>query len=277
LWQASQRVSALSRYNKDMTSKLEMVKEEMLKLKAAFHNKSSSPPVDTKNEKKELVAYETAFMSAFDRRLFVFWMGNNEMSVNRKNCLETIKQKSGLEMILVTRDNLETFVKITGVALHNGYNLLAAIHKSDYLRSYFMHFFGGAYSDLKTHKESWVPEISKTMKNDSLFGCGMQEIRGGSPVGSLYNKTEFLISNGGFFFKPRTNFTSQWYDSVQEEMDKLYLHLLKHPGTHLTREMEPGYPVSWAQIQGVKFHPVVYQYRHHLSRNLPWISLSDYI
>lgn len=283
MWKSYDKISLISQYNQNTTLEFKKTNEQLLHLHTKYKelkssiNPTISPVSPTPVITTNISRYDLEFKLKFDNRLFVFWMGNNELSVNRKRCLQSLNEKSGLWIILVTRENLQSFVAMTGVPLHSGYNLLAAIHKSDYLRSYFMHFFGGAYSDLKAHKQSWVPEISKTMKNASVLASGMQEIAGGTPVRSLANHTGLLISNGGFFFKPRTNLTLEWYNSVQEEMDAIYPRLLIHPGTHLNRDMEPGYPVSWAQIQGVKFHPIVYKYRDHISRNLPWIDLSNYI
>ena len=41
--------------------------------------------------------------------------------------------------------------------IHPAYNFLSNIHRSDYLRCYFMHILGGGYADIKfyTKNNNW--------------------------------------------------------------------------------------------------------------------------
>jgi hypothetical protein len=38
--------------------------------------------------------------------------------------------------------------------LHPAFKYLSYVHKSDYLRSYFMHFYGGGYADIKKYSSN---------------------------------------------------------------------------------------------------------------------------
>ena len=40
--------------------------------------------------------------------------------------------------------------------LHQSFNYLSETHKADYLRTYFMRFHGGGYSDIKKTSGSWI-------------------------------------------------------------------------------------------------------------------------
>ena len=42
--------------------------------------------------------------------IYCFWTGNNEMYVDRKNCLNSIYANSGIEVKLITSENLASFV-----------------------------------------------------------------------------------------------------------------------------------------------------------------------
>ena len=80
-------------------------------------------------------------------RLFCFWTDNNTMSSDRRNALSSLSN-TGLEVIFVNQDNLSNWV-LKNAPLHTSYKYLSSVHKADYLRCYFMHHYGGAYSDVK--------------------------------------------------------------------------------------------------------------------------------
>src|SRR5690606_1936777 len=73
--------------------------------------------------------------------LYAFWTGNNELTENRLRCLESIKKNSGVPFVLVTPGNLEEYI-VNEHPLHPAYEYLSLIHRSDYLRCYFMHHHG---------------------------------------------------------------------------------------------------------------------------------------
>ena len=45
--------------------------------------------------------------------------------------------------------------------LHKSFDLLSSVHKSDYLRAYFVHYRGGAYVDIKHMHVDLVPYLDK--------------------------------------------------------------------------------------------------------------------
>ena len=75
------------------------------------------------------------------KRIWVFWTGDNEIPQIRKKNIESMKNKSGAEIILVTSGNLSEYIAVEKI--HPAYNFLNFAHKADYLRCYFMHHFGG--------------------------------------------------------------------------------------------------------------------------------------
>jgi hypothetical protein len=50
--------------------------------------------------------------------------------------------------------------------LHEGFEYLSGVHKSDYLRSYLMNFYGGGYSDIKHIQYDYLPYF-KQLFDDS--------------------------------------------------------------------------------------------------------------
>ena len=83
-----------------------------------------------------------------ENNIYIFWTGDNEMSENRKKSIENLKNTCECNIILVTPLNLKSYI-LSSQPLHEAYQYLSYTHKSDYLRTYFMHFIGGGYSDIK--------------------------------------------------------------------------------------------------------------------------------
>lgn len=79
----------------------------------------------------------------------MFWTNDKgEITPNRFRSLNQFKEISEVDVILITKDNLHEYI-LPENPLHPSYKYLSAVHRSDYLRTYFMHFYGGGYSDIK--------------------------------------------------------------------------------------------------------------------------------
>ena len=82
------------------------------------------------------------------RKIYTFWTGNNPMSESRQSHFELLKLVSGVEVVLITPNNLSEYI-LPEYPLHHAFKYLSLVHKADYLRCYFMHHYGGGYSDIK--------------------------------------------------------------------------------------------------------------------------------
>jgi len=77
-------------------------------------------------------------------KVFVFWTGDNEITENRKRCLNVLHSKTGVEVELIKASELKQY-EHPDYPYHPAYHYLSLNHRSDYLRCYFMHVYGGAY------------------------------------------------------------------------------------------------------------------------------------
>lgn len=204
-----------------------------------------------------------AQLSAIPLVIFCFWTGNNEMSGNRKKCLKSIKANADVPIKLITPQNLSTYI-LDDFPLHEGFQYLSLVHKSDYLRCYFMHFYGGGYSDIKICMNSWRTSFEK-LENSNMWLLGYNETRSRDlaivegQIGSDM-KRHFLsiIGNGAYICRPNTSFTKEWYDELIRRMDFFYPNLKQHPGNVLGDN--EGYPIEWTNILGSIFHPLNLKY-----------------
>ena len=214
-------------------------------------------------------------MSTFP--IYCFWTGTNQMSNNRINCIKNLKETSGGEIIIVNINNLNNFI-LDEHPLHEAYNYLSETHKADYLRTYFMNFYGGGYSDIKKTTGNWSSSEKVLMNNNEYWICGYKEIFGGVAYKPLENKWNELIGNCAYICKKNTPLTNEWYNEMIFLLDSKLELLRKNPAKYPQdcAENRSGYPIEWNEMLGRIFHKVCYKYKNHILNTLPICNFSDY-
>ena len=219
-------------------------------------------------------------------KVWCFWLGGHPMSAQRSRCLQTIRDVIGVPVELVTDETLHKYIKLDA-PFHEGYQYLSGTHKCDYARGYFMHHYGGGYTDIKTTHVSWKPYFDELKGNPNLWAIGYQEgdANGVAPVDDeqLFNEMKSnykeLIGNGAYIFKAGTKLTRAWVDEVNSELDEKFSELKKNPAKN-SRDGEHGrataYPIGWSGILGSIFHPLAYKYSKHIGKNLPPPDFTNY-
>lgn len=228
------------------------------------------------------------------------------MSEARRANLKTMA-RSDLEVLLITPDRLPDWVA-PDAPLHPAFSFLSAVHRSDYLRAYFMHHHGGGYCDVKKISASWLPAFEALAASD-VFGIGYKEVSrkgvahihrhhvngtyffGPDPTGKWANWVRYyalrsqwrrLIGNGAYIFKPETAFTKDWLATIERRLDFARPYLAQNPARHprANRDIaETGsgdYPLPWSFICADVFHPLVYKNRTRILNSLPPPSFKDY-
>lgn len=197
------------------------------------------------------------------KSVFVFWTGDNEITENRKRCLNVLRHQTGVEVKLIKANELKQY-EHPDFPIHPGYYYLSLNHRSDYLRCYFMHVYGGAYSDIKENLYSWN-ECFDRLNQSNKWILGYPEIApsGVASQNEKLRRNYFrLIGNGCFICKPRTPLTTEWFDIVNALLDKNLNALQQNPGDMWGKN--EGYPLRWAEVQGELFHPLLYKYRKYI-------------
>lgn len=245
--------------------------------------------------------------SDWSGRIFVFWIGTAELSQARLAGLQSLAGATECRVHLVTDETVPTFV-LPQAPLHTAYPLLTPVHRSDYLRAYFMHHYGGGYSDIKPTRESWQP-VFEAVRSSDVLGAGYQEMPRGTGrfhrscvLGDYYYLEDriswpkaywryklqnlrhtSLIGNGAFIFKPGTPFTRRWLSIVERRLDLLLPLLRENPGRYPKevggRDYGEGpshYPVPWSFLLGDILGPMSWQNRDRLLRILPAPEFTNY-
>ena len=193
----------------------------------------------------------------YNRTLYTFWFGP-EMSKDRKYCFDSMVANSGVNLVLVTENNLQDFVTRP---LHKGFNYLSATHKSAYLRPYFMKHHGEGYTDIKYLDHSFAPYYDMLDNSDCDF-IGYQEQVFGSWSKDHPNK-EKLLGCGRYIFKKNTRFANIWYNKLCKYLDAVFDQLKQNPGTYHPRAV-PG------RIGGGGRETTSINYNKYGNYPLPW-------
>ena len=205
--------------------------------------------------------------------VYVFWTGNNKMSKARRNCFETIKKNIGIKVILITPKNLKKYI-VKGHPIHKAYPYLSLVHKADYLRTYFMHFYGGGYTDIKKTDINWKPFFENLNKQEDKWCNGYTEIDGGSSSKDpeVHKNLKKYIGNGSYIFKPNTPITRKWFEILNKKLDKAYPELKKQPKNPNSIHDILG----WSYLLCDHFHDVLKPYTDNILHDLPLINTSNY-
>ncbi len=202
--------------------------------------------------------------------VYCFWTGDNPMSENRHKAFESMRVAIGTGLKLITPGNLSEYI-VPGHPLHPGYEYLSFVHRSDYLRTYFMHHHGGGYADIKRYSHSWDGVFEQLNDSDG-WALGYREI-GARGVVRLPGRTGrdikrnwwLFIGLGAFVFRPGTPLTAEWYDELDRRMDGYFEALKRTPGNVMGDNK--GYPIRWSGILGDIYFPTAFRYHDRLLMN----------
>lgn len=209
------------------------------------------------------------------RVIYIFWTGDNEITPNRLKGIESLKRVCGVEVRLITPHNLHEYIKPED-PLPEAFKYLSLNHKSDYLRSYFMHHYGGGYADIKTYYHSWIHAFDALDSSNSAYvigypelgwwGAACQDITNSALRHDMTYNWRHLIGNGAFICRPYTPMTEEWHGEAKRRLLSLTDALHQHPAV-LPFGKNEDYPLKWAAMQGAIFHPLCLKYNGHLLKD----------
>lgn len=226
-------------------------------------NKAEYPPKQRAAllKKEEIVKKETTFKvsaEAVPERIFCFWTGENPLTANREKGLKTMQENLGVSVEFLDAEGIEKYIK-PEAPLHPAYRYLTAVHKSDYLRSYFMHYYGGGYADIKPYSTSnnWKKCFEEMNANPNLLCIGrFEETSFYKEYREAPETLAKLLANGWFICRPQTEFTKEWVRRVNAKLDEVYQKLEKHPAKSPTSAGR-GYPLRYEELQSAIFHKLI--------------------
>jgi hypothetical protein len=212
--------------------------------------------------------------------IFTLWLGPYVLSANRLTALQAIFQHSGRPVCFITDATLNGWIH-PDYPLHPAYHYLSEVHRSDYLRCYLMHIYGGGYTDIKPVLQSWTPHFMALNTSDCL-ALGYPEISANAVAqlpGELGDqlRTHYaeLIGFCSMIFKRRSELTQEWFDQTNTKLDLLLENLKSNPAKHpmdrngviLPDNTVSQYPLQWTELGGNIFHPLILKYRENVIKS----------
>ncbi len=210
------------------------------------------------------------------RTVFMVWTGHNEMSANRKNCIQTFLNRSNVKLILLTEETIPQYT-IPAHPFHEGYRYLSEVHKADYVRTYLMHFLGGGYSDIKHTTGSWSRAFDDILAAPECYINGYPEIPTGVAWPPHASHWRDFVGNGCYICRPNTPFSNTWYSAMTALLDGRLEALRQHPASHpYDKKESSAYPIEWNEMLGRIFHRVLYDYKDRVLKTVPICIFFDY-
>ena len=211
------------------------------------------------------------------QEIFCWWTGNNQITDNRKRCLVKLEEVSGFKTNLITIANLKDYILPTA-PFHPAYEYLSYTQRGDYLKVYFMHFYGGCYSDIKETTGSWIDSFN-LLNNSDKWIIGYPDFEHGIAYKPHIKYWRDLIGNCAYICKPQTDLTREWYEEVHKLLDSKLEKLKQFPATHPQDHAEVSngkYPIEWNELNGRIFHNISYKYKDKVLNTLPVCIFKDY-
>jgi len=216
------------------------------------------------------------------RIIWSFWY-NGSMNENRTRSFELMKTYLEVPVCLVTKANLHEFVH-PEYPIHQAFDYLSDVHKSDYLRIYLLHLYGGGWHDIKPTMVSYKP-VWDEFNDSGVYFVGKPEIKGGpakvNDINGLWMPKywKYLVATNRWVGRANTPLTQEMFREVILLLDENLNELRKNPARHpydkkrslikrWLRFKKNNYPLQWT-VFGNIFHPLNYKYQQNIKRTLP--------
>lgn len=206
--------------------------------------------------------------------IYIFWTGDNEITPNRLEGINSLEKVSGVEVKLISPKNLNEYIKEED-PLPEAYQYLSYVHRADYLRSYFMYHYGGGYADIKTYYKSWIPAFEKFEQSDAyvigypevgFWGAASHDIFNQNLIKDVLTHWRYLLGNGAYVCRPYTRLTAEWHAEAKKRLIELTDILRGHPAKDPFGK-NADYPVTWSGLLGSIFHPLCLKYHDRLLKD----------
>ena len=226
-----------------------------------------------------------------NRSIYMLWLGDEEMNEERRSAIKNIPGAT-----LITKKNLNDFI-LKDYPLHPAYDYLSTIHKSDYIRCYMMHHYGGGYSDVKPRNIDWDNAFDKMEKNSDIMMMGIATHYGHTVAGvedwsietrdEIIQKIPSLFCMGWFICRAYSPITTEWYTELNSRLDKFLPDLIKNPASRTRECYHPNirvalekpiwegrtpfisnYPISWNILLSQILYPLQIKYIDAINNKL---------
>lgn len=200
--------------------------------------------------------------------LWAIWFGDAP-NARRQKSLDELQRQAGLELRVI-RDPSE--IVVPGAPFHSAFHDLHAVHKSDYVRAYLMHHYGGIYADVKRFPRSLNPVLRQLNDDAGKLVAGYREVTSeyvpdlahelGRAIRRHYRA---VMGPSGFVCRPRSQFTAEWMRELHARLDYYSGSLREADAAACDPYAAPdAYPIRWSEILGDIIQPLSMKHQCHM-------------
>lgn len=202
------------------------------------------------------------------RILWAIWLGPDPRP-RRAASLQALRDQPGLDVRLIREP---ASLELAGHPFHPAYHHLHVVHRSDYLRAYAMHHYGGAYCDVKPLTSTVRAVIDDLNSDDDAWAIGYREVTS-TYVGDLphelggYLKAHYraVLGPSAFVFRPRSTFTTEWMRELHARLDYYHEPLQEAQAAGCDPyAAPPQYPIRWSEILADITQPLCLKHQAHV-------------
>lgn len=224
--------------------------------------------------------------------IWCYWEGE-PMTGNRLLSFSYLRQNIGVPVCIITPENIGLFINKEH-PLPTAYRHLSIVHRSDYIRAYLLHHYGGGWHDIKATEVSYA-NVWNNFENHSIWMVGRPETKNGAAktydekgryMPYYYSK---LIAVPSWVGRPNTPLSRAILTGIESIIEKKSDLLRRHPSIHprdkkidsksLIKRIfqwlkftyqgrSTKYPLDWTLFGNI-FHPCILLYHSHVSIELP--------
>lgn len=230
--------------------------------------------------------------------IWCYWEGA-AMDNNRLESFNLLKAHIEVPICLLTPQNIHHF-ELAEHPFHAALSYLSIVHRSDYIRAYMMHHYGGGWHDIKATRMSFA-ECWNAFEDPTVYLIGRPESYNGAAKvydeAGLYMPDYWadLVSVPAWIARGHSPLSLQIISQMEAYLDTQLPILIKHPAKHprekyiapkhllhylfirikhFYSKRNPYYPIPWTLFGNI-YHPAVYAFREHVSDKLPQDSIKN--
>ena len=202
-----------------------------------------------------------------ENNIYYFWIKSIEMHQMDIKYIENLKEITKCNIIVITNNNLKDYV-LKDYPIHEAYEYLSDFHKLNYLKTYFMHLYGGGFFTNGAINDSWMEAFNDFNVNKKILINGYSESSSHDiSVIELKKYYKLLVGNNAYIVRSGSEFTKMCFDLVNKllssKLELLRLYKQKEDND------ENNYPIEHNEMLGSIFHMVQMEFITGIAYTVP--------
>ncbi len=221
-------------------------------------------------------------IDGFERQyIFCMWPGADKLPPDRVTEIFSILANTHCPIVYLDHQSYKKW-ELPSAPFHPALPYLSETHRSDYLRVYLMHHYGGGYTDIKFTYKHWDVAFKMLRESPALgLGYGIQSasqvalspVFDGTPeLAEFKANYQAFIGHVAFIFKKNTDLTRDLYQRTVDILDKKLPDLIANPaqtqkdrtGGALPDGSISKYPIHYVEMGPDLFAQSVYKFKDQI-------------